>query len=144
MKKLFTLISVVICTVISLQSCSNSDKNINQEDLKGNWILTSLQGEAATDAFKGNIPSLTFNFDDNMISGTGGCNRYSGAFTLEGNKFLSSNLASTRMLCAEENKEDLFIQTLTTKEGLLVSVKDGILTFKTNDNIVLEFKKEAE
>ena len=37
---------------------------------------------------------------DGRVSGTGGCNRFFGSYTLSGNKLSIGPLASTRMLCA--------------------------------------------
>lgn len=138
--KLTTFAIAILALVFTSQSC-NSAKKIDKSDLGGNWILVTLKGEAAGDAFKGSIPSLEFDFENSQVSGSGGCNRYSGAFTLEGDLFKAPVLASTMMMCMEANKEDLFTSTLSNEGGLNISLDKDILTFKDNNATVLEFKK---
>lgn len=135
---------IVAASILSLgffaQSCSSS-KTLEVKDLSGYWTLKSLKGEAANEAFTGSIPSLEFNLEENQVFGSGGCNRYSGGFTLEGTTFKATKLASTMRLCMEANKEDLFINTLSTEEGLQASIEKDVLTFKADNKVVLEFKK---
>lgn len=138
--KLVTFTFAILALGFTAQSCTTA-KTIDKADLAGYWSLKSLKGEAAGDAFKGSIPSLEFDFEGLQVFGSGGCNRYTGAFTLEGNVFKAPVLASTMMMCAEANKEDLFTSTLGNEAGLTVSLDKDILTFKDNNTTVLEFRK---
>lgn len=136
---LFSIVSLV--TFFSLQSCTTSNAP-TQEELSGYWVLKSLKGEEASDAFKGSIPSLELDFGKLLVYGSAGCNRYTGEFTLKGDVFKASKVATTMMLCIEENKEDLFVSTLSNEKGLTISVNQEVLSLKDGDTVVIEFIKE--
>ncbi len=144
MKRILKSAIILIATVtfiFGLQSC-NSVKPIDKTQLEGYWVLKSLKGEDAKAAFEGSIPSIEFDFSQNMVFGSGGCNRYTGSFNLtEQNMFTATNSASTMMMCVDPNKEPLFLSTIATPELLLSLSKDGVLTFTKDKEVVLEFVK---
>lgn len=125
-----------------LQSCGGT--KISEADLDGTWVLTTINNEAVSDAFKGNKPNFELDFEKKTIAGYAGCNRFTGPFTLEDNVFKAGNLATTQMLCVEANKEAEFIATLGNKDGLQISLENNILTFKNGDQIVLQFESMKE
>lgn len=131
----------VIAIALANQSC-NSVKPVDKAQLAGYWTLKSLKGENAGDAFKGVNPGLQFDFENNTISGSGGCNNYSGGFTLnEKNEFSAPNLVSTMKACFQENKKPQFLTALSTP-NLSVSVSEaGELIFSQGDVVVLQFAK---
>lgn len=58
------------------------------------WRIVSIGGEAVT------APRTpTTAFDDARISGSGGCNRYTGGYTVDGDRLMLSGVASTKMAC---------------------------------------------
>jgi len=60
---------------------------------------------------------------DNTISGSGGCNTYSGAYVLEGDALsISGPLATTTMMCAEEvmAQETVFLTNLQAVAGFKI------------------------
>ena len=132
---------VIVFASFLFQSCSEA--KINEADLKGTWVLKNLNQEAASDAFKGNIPNLEFDFEKKTISGYSGCNRFNGAFTLEGNVFKVGNLATTQMLCLEANKEGEFIGALSTSTGLVLALENQVLSFKDGDKVILDFEMSS-
>ena len=84
------------------------------------WVLTTLAGKAP-------IPgtALTSEFTPaGHVSGTAGCNHYSGTFTASGRTLRISSLVSTQMACtsAELNvQEQAFLKTLAAVRGYAVS-----------------------
>jgi len=135
---------VIVAIMILAQGCATSKSvGLTQNDLKGNWVLKTLNGKDANTLFSRNLPSLEFNFGEKMIYGTGGCNRYSGRFIMINNLLNSPNLASTRMFCMEPNAEDEFFKAL--REDKKLSLKDGILRM-TNDKkvVVMEFERPRD
>jgi heat shock protein HslJ len=63
-----------------------------------NWQLTQLGEKAITpDPQRG--PNITLNSERHRVTGTGGCNRITGSYTLEGDKLKFSQMASTMMAC---------------------------------------------
>lgn len=143
--KSMVLIMGVIALSVGFQSC-NSVKSIEQTKLEGNWQLKSLKGEDASDAFKTPAPTLKFNFQDKMIVGNGGCNNYSGVFSLtDKNEFSARNPVATMRACLDANKEPQFFAALATPNMKLSLVdEDNTLLFKKGSEIVLEFVKADE
>lgn len=144
MKKMLMSVAMVataLTIVFGLQSC-NSTKPIDKAKLEGFWSLKTLQGENAQDAFKGPNPSLQFNFGDSIVSGSGGCNTFSGAFTLsEANEFSAPNLAATMKMCFQENKESQYLAALSAPNMTIALDDKGELVFKDGETVVLQFVK---
>lgn len=136
----FAIIITAVFICISFQSCNEKVKPIDPAYLEGYWVLKSLNGNDAKSLFEGALPTIQFDFQKNTVSGTSGCNRYNGPFSLENNVFRASDLASTQMLCVSKNEEGKFKEEIT--KPLTISIENGILTF-TNDQkkVVLEFEK---
>lgn len=136
-----TILVATITLIFGLQSC-NSVKPINESDLAGYWTLKTLKGEDSKTAFTNTIPSLQFNFDENTLSGNGGCNTFGGGFTLtEQNSFSAPNLISTMMACIDANKEPEFFMALSTPDLVLSIDEDNVLTFTKDNEVVLQFVK---
>lgn len=145
MKNILKSVMFLILTVtigIGMQSCS-SVKPIDKTKLNGQWVLKTLESENAVTAFKGPMPSIEFDFEKNLVYGSGGCNRYTGGFLLtDKNEFSAPALASTMMMCIEENKESQFLAILS-EPNLLISVeKDGSLSFSKDKKLLLSFTKD--
>ena len=65
------------------------------------WKLVTLGGSPVKPAADPQRePHLVFAADADRVAGSGGCNRLSGTFTLEGEKLAFGPLMSTRMACA--------------------------------------------
>jgi heat shock protein HslJ len=61
------------------------------------WSLATLPGHKLVANSR-----VTLQFDAGRVSGTDGCNRYSGAYVVNGSALLVSPLASTQMACPPE------------------------------------------
>lgn len=134
-----TLLFSIAIMGLAVQSCT-SVKQIDKTSLTGYWALESLDGQKASEVFKGSIPSVSFDIENNTIFGNAGCNSYNGAFTLtESNEFSAPNLAATMMMCLDENKEPEFLKALGEKS--VISVSNNNLIFKSGDKIILQFVK---
>jgi heat shock protein HslJ len=125
---------------LALQSC-NLSKPLTQAQLEGYWVLKKMNGTEASNNFKGALPTLQFNFGDTTISGTGGCNKYSGAYTYKDGVLTAPNLAVTQMLCLEGNLEGQFLLELGNETGNTLSLVDNVLTFTKDGKVILEFEK---
>lgn len=148
MKQSLTTKMLLIGTLIlsfGFQSCS-SVKTIDQSKLEGYWQLKTLKGESASEAFKTPVPDLKFNFAENNIYGTGGCNRYTGVFTLtEKNEFSAKNPVATMRACMDANKEPQFFAALSTPNMKLSLEDEGnTLLFSKGSDVILEFVKSEE
>ena len=77
------------------------------------WQLTRLGGKAAIINPDQSAPDLILNPDDHRVEGSGGCNRMSGTYQLDGQSLKFGALASTRMACAKGmDQEQSFLQAL--------------------------------
>lgn len=149
MKKLVKL-SFVLIMVLSLglmaQSCKsakNSSKSGSSGEgapnISGTWVLKSLNGQPAATVFKGKIPTMNIDVVENRIFGNGGCNSYTGTYAYAKGILSAPNLASTMMLCSDENQESQFHAVLGQSNN--VSLANGVLTLKNNGKVVAEFVK---
>lgn len=139
--KVCAILIIAFVSGVLLQSCDKKNAP-TQTELEGLWVLKSLNGTAASEGFKGALPTLEFNFQDSIVSGNSGCNRYTGKFTYKDGNFTAPNLAATRMLCIDSNREPEFLLELTN-EGNSLSIVNGILTISHDGKAVLEFEKDT-
>jgi len=134
-----TLLTIILAVFV-FQSCGNNNAP-QPSELEGFWILKSLNGKEAKAEFKGALPTVQFNFQDSLISGTSGCNRYNGKFTYNKGKLSAPNLATTQRLCIDANSEPQFLSAIGNTNKL--SIENGILVFTYDSKVVLEFVKDS-
>jgi heat shock protein HslJ len=81
----------------------------------GRWIATEIGGQPVARGVE-----TTFDLDiDGNVSGHGGCNRYGGTATAEGDTIRFGMMQSTRMACQapETTQESRFHQALYRARG---------------------------
>jgi heat shock protein HslJ len=96
------------------------------------WTLTSIaSGDAVMSVVSGTQITVVFAADE-TVSGSGGCNRFSGTYTLAGDRLSFSSLATTKMACAGYvmTQEQVFLDAMGevasyTIDGAQLSVLDG-------------------
>lgn len=106
------------------------------------WVLTSLSGKPPLRA-----TVLTAEFTDGKtISGSSGCNRYSGRYSVSGNKLrVTGPLASTQRACAKAimSQEASFQKALLSARSYEVS--GATLTLRSaGGKVVLRFKAQTQ
>lgn len=93
------------------------------------WVLDTVGGKPAVES-----TTSTARFaDDGTVSGSGGCNRFSGPFSTNGNAIKVGDLASTMMACTDDimAQESGFLAALGSASTF--SVDAGILTLSDRD-----------
>lgn len=83
---------------------------IEVAELMGAWLLEDLGGRGVADGVE-----TTVVFDsEGRVSGSGGCNRYTGSYNLENGLLSFGPIAGTKMMCPEAvmNQEDGFLRAL--------------------------------
>ena len=90
------------------------------------WRMLQIGGETvAGDAPQGE-PTINLDAERSQASGTGGCNGYTGGYTLDGDQIRFTQIASTRRMCPEGmDTEDAFFYALETARTY--AVVDGNL-----------------
>lgn len=117
--------------------------NLKENDLAGKWTLTKILEKAASDySHKGQMPFVQFDLSSKQILGFGGCNNFSGTFTLSKEHIIIGPLRSTKMFCGENNIERDFFSALDGE--LEYQIDNGRLNLLQNEQIILTFKLEKE
>lgn len=111
---------------------------IAEADLAGVWTLATIDGGVVADLFNSEkLP--TIEFKEGRLGGHGGCNRYNGQYTLDGNVVKVGPLMSTRMACDYIDGEGKLLKTLEGDSKLVV--EGNTLSFVKDGASVLVFKK---
>lgn len=104
------------------------------------WQLVSYgMGDAPTPVIDGSSVTLTLNGKGQAL-GNGGCNSYSAAATLDGDTLTLSNVAGTKMACADAavtQQESAFFTALASVTRYTLS--GDTLTLWTDDNQAIVF-----
>ena len=98
--------------------------------LEGEWNVTGYNNgkEAVVSPVSGT--TLTATFTGDMVSGSAGCNDYSGPYTLDGDKVAIGPLVTTRKACEQPvmDQETEFLTALQTPST--VEQNGGIITLR--------------
>jgi heat shock protein HslJ len=104
------------------------------------WVLTGVKGGPALSG-----ATVTIEFSNGRISGSDGCNSYSGSVTLKGNKFnVGKDIISTMMACSDPimQQSSAFYDAL--KQSTAYKVVDQQLTLlDASGQIVAAFTKQS-
>ncbi len=104
------------------------------------WTLSEMEGRN----FSADKPNIEFNRDTKRVSGSGGCNRFSGAFEINGARLKFSRLLSTKMACLDaevQRTETSFLNLLETTTRF--QVQGNTLRLYADDVVVLAFVDRA-
>lgn len=122
---------------LGLVGCDETKKIIDTAghvQLSGKYTAISIGGTSISE----NAPTLIFDAMEKGITGTTGCNRYFGSYSLDLYALSFSEIASTEMACAPEimDTEFAFLNALGTAGSY--SLEGGVLTlYSKNDRSVL-------
>ncbi len=134
-KKSLAVFSVVL--VVALMALPA----LAEDELSGGqWQLVSIDGQPVV---AGSLVTLTFDNDGNLF-GNGGCNSYSGTYTIEGDKIIMGPIISTLMMCADAavaDQEAAYFGAL--QQVVTRAVVDGQLLLMTEAGVELNFVRRA-
>ncbi len=126
MNKSWLVISICVGMMI-LAACASSGTQ-QGGDLTGKvWALTELMGKPLV---AGTGISAEFTADG-MVSGSAGCNRYNGTYTVSGSNItFSSPMASTLMMCEQAvmDQESTYLNALGEAKAFALSGDQLTLT----------------
>lgn len=121
-------VSVAVLAVFAATAVATSSQSTVVSSLPGKiWVLASLAGRTP---LKGT--ELTSEFTaKRRVSGSAGCNRYTGTYKVSGSTIRIAPLATTRKACAEpiERQETAFLTALSRARSFVVS--GATLTLKS-------------
>ena len=70
------------------------------------WTLVSLRGRPVTVAERQPEPHLMLQSDQKRVTGSTGCNRLAGSYSIEGERLVLGRTASTRMACVQGMEQE--------------------------------------
>ena len=116
-----------LLAVLALTACQSAPSVAPENPLVGTaWLAWDINGRGP-----GQKTYATLVFNPGRISGSGGCNRFSGALEVKAEAWHASDIALTRMECAPElmKEEASFIEALEAArahrdEGGLLTLLD--------------------
>jgi heat shock protein HslJ len=101
-----TLIVGLALTTAAMVGCTGTSGGTGGTLDGVTWSLTSYFGDDATNALSSHdVIDATFQAADSVVSGSSGCNRYSGRYSASGAELTFGALATTQMACDEITNE---------------------------------------
>ncbi len=102
----------------------------------GDWTLAEIDGQAQATTV---MQSLTFDGANQRVSGTGGCNRFMGGYTIDGTTVTFGGLATTRRACMDRevtNAEAKYLGILSENSFELTTVAGQLILTSTSNRLV--------
>lgn len=79
------------------------------------WRLTVLRGKPVETARNQQEPHFILQPEHKHLTGSGGCNRLIGGYTVDGDRLSFMGVASTKMACVQAmDQERVFLESLST------------------------------
>ena len=117
--------------------------NVQQQMLSGDWQLEYIMvpGRDTAGLYNKQTPHIRFDSIAARVSGSTGCNRFSGPYTCTGNElhFDTGRMTLTRMACQGDG-EGIFIDAL--KKVTRYDIYDDVLLFLQDDIVLMRWKKK--
>lgn len=133
---LAALAALSACAAQTVPTQSHADEN--EAALRGNWVLTAVNGQAVPAALDAHL-----NFESlPQVSGSMGCNILTfQAEPLAGSLKIGS-IAATRMLCEPElmSRESHFVQAVSG-QTVTYRIENGTMVWQTADSSRFQFKR---
>lgn len=126
---------VFASTVLALVGCEQQAKEVTAKQLEHHrYVLETVDGNAVPAGT--NQPEISFG-EKLHISGSM-CNRFTGPAKLKSDVLQVDQLAMTRMICQEKDRDQLdrMVETMLTK-GAKVSLTDTHLTLKGDEHTLI-------
>ena len=138
---IFTAFLLAGCTIAENQTTLKKT-GLPAEFFNTEWRLVQ-DADPAQDQSGEDAPMLLFGWEENRIFGSGGCNRFSGAYKAgEDNSLSFENVISTQIGCPDSVSESQFHKRLThisyysfNKDFTLLNMHDA------DGEILLSFRK---
>lgn len=134
---------LIALAVAGLCSCSSS-KKATIADMKGEWDIVSLNGEAVK-AGVAEQPFIGFDTKEGRIYGRSGCNRILGQLdmTAAPGEISFAQMGSTRMACPNMDLENNVLQTLSGVTGYKKTGNDSFTFYNADKKAVAVVKKRC-
>ena len=127
-------------TTSEMENIKGCGQYITDYRLHDIWVLEELNGKKITTAdFSNEFPMMEIYASTNKFSGFAGCNRMNGSLFFEKEKLRFINIATTKMMCENSNKEAEFIEVLQSVTTYYIGENRLILSNSSGKKLI--FKK---
>jgi heat shock protein HslJ len=108
----------------------------------GPWLLLELKGAVVQLPADERRPFITFQRQEQRVTGYSGCNDFFGNYDLKGDVLTFGPLGMTRRFCAgaSGDVEQAFLEVLS--KTLRWRIKDRVLLFLSGDQVLARFRQE--
>lgn len=138
--RLKTLTIGLVIAAVALAACTGSTGGSGGTLTGVTWGLTSYTVDGELTAVPdGVVADATF-ADDGNLSGSGGCNRFTGTYTVEGSSLTIGPVGSTQMFCEGPGSdvESSYLQSLSAAKSFTATAEQLTL-FDESGKAILEF-----
>jgi heat shock protein HslJ len=140
---MFAVLGIILFSCNSVQNKTTTTNSAEQ--LNGTWELNYISGPRI--AFEGlypnKKPTITFDTKENRVSGNNSCNSFTGKLNIDGHKIsFKDGLASTRMMCMDNQGEQVFMDTMLKITSYDVTDNGKTLNFISGDIAMMRFNKK--
>ena len=128
----------ILGATMFMTSCMSSRQSASE--VNGNWQLVMFPSGTKTlaEVFTMNRPELKM--ENGKVSGSTGCNRINGTYTLSGNGItFGSNLAITKMGCPNYD-ENIFLDAFNRVNKY--QIRNNELMLMHDSTLLMSFSKE--
>lgn len=125
MSALARLGALLCLAALALAACGGDDDESGGASLEGTqWTLAGGVDDVPDDA----VPTLML--DEGVASGSGGCNRFSGGYEVDGDSLTIGPLAGTMMACEEPKMtvESTYLAALEAADAWAIDGGELVLT----------------
>ena len=138
-----SLLPAFLIIVLSFSSCGTTEIIPVEKLAVNSWQLDYISGTriAFDGLYPGNVPEISFNFNNSEISGSTSCNSFSTKFTINGTQIdISEEAVMTMMACPGEG-EQRFLDMLEKVDSYKFN-EAGKLVFQMDGVDVMRFSKK--
>ncbi|MCV9932978.1 META domain-containing protein [Flavobacterium sp. LS1R47] len=140
---MFAVLGIILFSCNSVQNKTTTTNSAEQ--LNGTWELNYISGPRI--AFEGlypnKKPTITFDTKENRVSGNNSCNSFTGKLNVDGHEIsFKDGLASTRMMCMDNQGEQVFMDGLLKITSYDVTDNGKTLNFISGDIAMMRFTKK--
>src|SRR4030095_7891313 len=130
---------VIIISVLTIVFACGTSRQATA-DLNGNWELVFFPAGTKTLAETFTMKKPELQLENGRLTGTTGCNRINGAYTVSGNSIqFGPNLAMTKMGCPNYD-ENIFLDAFNKVNRY--QLKGGELQLLQDSSLLMTFAKQ--
>lgn len=140
MKTLILCVTAIIC-IFSISCAKENGGKMSTPSVENvKWTLVSQKAKAIMKSKQLASPTLYLDTEKQKAYGTGGCNRYTAPYAVDGSQITFGPISATKMACSKTDRSEItFFSAL--KKVKQFEYSEGQLTLLGTENTALVFQK---